>query len=153
MQRSYSTALATGALVSLLCAASAARAQSATVEIQGVAASDPGQKEQTIPASLARYKAVLKGTVFAAFRDAGSSTVKAAAGAKGSAVVAGYGVDVALIKTAAGKAKVEVTIKQGGKAIAQPLACSLSQGEPIMLSQLGAKDAPTILIFTLKDLE
>jgi len=126
-------------------------AQAVNVEIQGVAASDPGKKDQNVAPSLGRFKDVLKDTVFGTFKDAGSAKVKPATGGKDSATIAGYGVDVALIKTWGKKAKVEVTIKHGGKPIGQPISTALTQGEPIMISQLGAKDAPTILIFTYRE--
>jgi hypothetical protein len=129
----------------------AVHAQSVSVEIQGVTASDAGKKEQNVAESLARFKNVLKDTVFGTFKDAGSASVKPAAGGKDSATIAGYGVDVALIKTWGNKAKVEVTLKHGGKPIGQPISTALTKGEPIMISQLGAKDAPTILIFTYKE--
>jgi len=123
-------------------------AESATIEVQGVAASEPGKKEQSIPASLAQYKTVLKGTVFGTFSDAGSKTVKLAGGGKDHAAVGAYTVDVALLQAKGGKAKVEVTIKQGAKPIAKPVL-TLSSGEPVMV-EVGVKNSPTLLIFSLK---
>jgi len=116
-----------------------------------VAASDPGKKEQTIPGSLAQFKTVLKGTLFGTFSDAGCKTVKPPSGGKDHAVIGAYTVEVSLIKLQHGKAKVEVTIKQDAKPIAKPVF-TLSQGEPFMV-EVGAKDSPTLLIFSLKGVE
>lgn len=142
------------AVISALCvglslfAMPAAYAETATIEIQAVSASDPGAKQQSIPASLSRYKAVLQGTLYSNFTDLGSGTVKPACGGKDSTSVIRYTIDVTLARSVGGKAKVEVTIKHGAKAIAQTI-WNLAPGEPVMM-QVGQKDAPTILIFTLK---
>jgi len=137
--------------VLLLAGLGAACAEPVTVEVQGVAASDPGKKEQVIPASLAQFKSVLKGTVFGTFSDAGCKTVKPASGGKDQAVVGAYTVEVALLQVRGGKAKVEVTIKQGANPIAKQVL-NLSRGEPFML-EVGAKNSPTLLIFSLKGAE
>jgi len=151
--RVYCPVLSAVVVLAFCAALPAAYAGSATVEIQGVSAADPGKQPQTVPTTLARYKAVLKGTVYGTFADAGSAIVKPALGGKDSAAIGAYGVDVALSKIAGQRAKVEVTIKQGGKPIGQPIGCMLSPGEPVMVSQLGDKQKPTILLFTLKETE
>ena len=135
----------------LLAGFGAACAESVTVEVQGVAASDPGKKDQVIPASLAQFKSVLKGTLFGTFSDAGCKTIKPVSGGKDQAVVGAYTVEVALLQVRGGKAKVEVTIKQGANPIAKQVL-NLSRGEPFML-EVGAKNSPTLLIFSLKGAE
>ena len=129
--------------------AGSVRAESASVDVHGVNASEPGKKDKNIPASLNAYRAVLQTTTFGTFKDAGGQSVKAAAGGQGSASVAGYSVEIAVTKASGGKAKVDVTIKQGGKAIANPVTYNLSKGEPISM-QVGDGNAPTIFIFTLE---
>lgn len=153
MRGLYSSITCAVALSCLLLASQSARAESAAVEIQGVAASDPGKKEQTIPASLAQYRAILKASVFSTFADVGSKTVSSAVGKKSSATVGGYGVDVLLVKADGGKGKIEVTInKADGKPIAEPTTRTVTRGQPFSM-EVGSPKAPTILIFTLKGTE
>lgn len=129
----------------------AARAESVSVDVQGVTASDPGKKDQAIPASLNAVKGVLKDSMFGTFKDAGRQSVKIAAGKSANASVGHYGVEI-LVKSGGGdKCRVEVTIKEAGKAIGDPICLPLTRGHPRMVAQVGPKDAPTILIFTLKD--
>jgi hypothetical protein len=132
-------------------AISTVRAESVTIEVQGVAASDAGKKEQNIPSSLTAFKNVLKDSVYGTFKDAGHQKLKIKSGGNDAAAIGNYGVDVTLVKVMSGKARVEVTIKDGGNPIGKPISTTLTKGQPIMVSQLGSKDAPTILIFTLKD--
>jgi hypothetical protein len=120
------------------------------IEIQGVAAADAGKKEQTIPASLNSLKNILKDSMFGTFKDAGKQTIKVAPGGKSNATIGNYGVEV-LLKSGGEKCRLEVTIKDGGKAIGDPICLPLAKGHPRMVAQVGSKEAPTILIFTLKD--
>ncbi len=126
-------------------------AESASVDVQGVSASDAGSKKQVIPESLARYKKILSDTLFGQFKDAGRHEVTLTSGGKSSASIGAYDLDIQLRSCTAGKCRVEVTIKDGGKAIGQPLSVLLSKGDPRMVAQVGAKDAPTIIFFTLKE--
>jgi hypothetical protein len=131
---------------------SALCAETTAIEVQGVGASDPG-KTPVIPASLARFKGVLlKSTACGTFADLGCKTLKLAAGTKDNAMIGGYEVEVALVSVAGGKAKTNITLKQGGKAIGTPLNRALSQGEPITV-EAGTPKTPTILILTLKTTE
>lgn len=140
----------TAAFFAVLLLSGAARAESISVEVQGVSASDAGKKVQTIPASLSAYKSVLSECMFGTFKDAGKQSVKIAAGEKSNASVGSYGVEV-FFKGGGGKCRMEVTIKEAGKAIGDPICLSLTKGHPRMVAQVGAKDSPTILIFTAKD--
>ncbi|MCY3021100.1 MAG: hypothetical protein NTW87_18965 [Planctomycetota bacterium] len=151
MRLSYCSCVLPALLLTLALVAPGLRAESAAIEVQGVGATDAGKKEQTIPASLAQYKHLLKETLFGTFTDVGHQAVKPAAGGKDSAAIAGFTVEVTLVGVAGAKAKVQITIKQGGKPIGDPLASTLSKGEPLMISKVGSRDAQTILILTLKD--
>jgi hypothetical protein len=142
-----------GVCILLAAPAWAGAAGAATIEVQGVAASDPGKKVQTVPPSLAAYQQVLRGTLYGTFADAGRQSVTVTAGGKGSAAIGEYEVEIALASAAGGKAKVEITIKRGGKPIGQPLGRTLARGDPLMVSQCGSKEAPTILIIVLKQTE
>lgn len=117
----------------------------ATIEVEGVAASDPGRKNQSIPDSLAKYRAILGSTTFGSFKNIATQTVRSG----GSATIDKYTVDVAVVRVE-GKAKVEITVKEGGNAIASPLRRALTPGKSFSM-QVGSKDAPTIFIFTILD--
>lgn len=145
--------IAVVAVLAAICAWSAPCAETAAIEVQGVGASDPGKKDPVVPATLAKCKALLlKRTVFGTFTDVGSKTLRLAAGAKESAAVGGYEVELALVSVGSGKAKADVTIKQGGKPIGTQPGRVLSEGEPITV-EVGSSKAPTILIITLKGKE
>ncbi len=130
--------------------AGSARAEAASIDVQGVSASDAGKKEQSIPAALNAYKSILKDSMFGTFKDAGKQNIKVQAGGKGNATIGSYGVEVVL-KGGGEKCKLEVTIKDGGKPIGDPICLALSKGHPRMVAQVGSKDSPTILIFTLNE--
>ena len=134
----------------LLASAAEVRAEDVTVNVQCVAASDPG-KQKAIPASLKAYETQLKDAgPFATFTDAGKDTVKAAAGGNGSVTLSGYAVDVSVLsKTDKGHAKVQITIKENGKPIATPVKFDLSS-RPMMM-KAGDPNAPKIFLFTIKD--
>jgi hypothetical protein len=142
---------AAAAIVFALVFCGAARAETLVIDVQGVTASDPGKKEQNIPASLNACKAVLKDSMFGTFKDAGKQTVKIAAGGKSNASVGNYGVEIFVKAGGTDKCRMEVTIKEAGKAIGDPICLALTKGHPRMVAQVGSKDAPTILIFTHKD--
>ncbi len=135
---------------SALFASGSVSAEDVTVSVQAVAASNPGAK-QSIPASLKAYEAQLKDAgPFGTFTDAGKDAVKAAAGASGSVSLSGYAVEVTVLsKAEKGRAKVQITIKENGKAIGSPLKTELSS-RPFM-TKAGDPNAPKIFLFTIKD--
>ena len=126
-----------------------AYAESATVEVQGIAASDLGKKNPSVPAALAGYKAELLNTNYGTFADAGRQSVKTSSSTKGSAAIGKYSVDIAVTKVE-GEPKVVVTINAGGRPIITPIRHRLVSGRRFVL-EVGAKDAPTIFIITVKD--
>jgi hypothetical protein len=128
-------------------------AETAAIDVQAVSASDPGKKDPAVPATLAKYKALLlKRTVFGTFVDAGCKTLRLAAGAKDTATAGGYDVELTLVSVAGAKTKVDIAIKQGGKPIGIQPGRALSEGEPITV-EVGSSKAPTILIIALKGKE
>ncbi len=139
----------TAGLLLMFFTAGAARAESATINVHGANASDPGAKTKNIPASLNAYKSVLQATTYGTFVDAGGQSVSAAKGATASGSTGGYSVEITVNSASGGKAKVDVTVKKGGKAINNPAACNLTKGEPISM-QFGDGNAPTIIILTLQ---
>ncbi|HEY3322438.1 MAG TPA: hypothetical protein VGP72_18390 [Planctomycetota bacterium] len=139
------------ALVSAALLTATVRAESATVDVQGVSASDSGKKTQQIPDSLQACKKILQSTVFGTFKDAGKHTLTMPQGGKKTVTIAGYEIEVGMRAATAAKCRVELTIKDGGKPIGQPVSYTLSKGDPKMVAQFGDKDKPTILICTLKD--
>ena len=134
----------------LLLAGNVVRAEDAIVNVQAVAASDPGKKV-TVPASLKAYEPQLKDSPFGTFTDAGHDVVKATAGAGGSVTLAGFAVEIAAMgKAEKGRAKVQITIKENGKPIGAPMKTELTSGHPMMM-KAGDPQAPKIFFFTLKD--
>jgi hypothetical protein len=134
----------------------AARAESAKIEVQGVSASEPGKKPVSIPESLAKYKELLEKTTYGTFRDAGHDKVKAAAGAKDSATIGTYTVEVEVTKIVRGeKVKVTVTISEGKKPVGQPLSYMLAKDRTPVTIEVGGKekDTATIFILTLHSIE
>ncbi len=121
-------------------------ARAATVEVQGVKASDAGQAAANLPPSLAPYKKYLMG--FGTFADAGKQPITVSAGQTGSATVGGYKVEITARKTPAGKSKISITIKQDDNVLG-PTVCTMKQGDSRSI-QAGAAAAPTIFIFTLQ---
>ena len=135
-------------MLSLSTVARPVRAES--VEVQAVTATDPG-KPVVIPASLKRFETQLKEEPFGTFADSGHDTVTANAGGAGAANVGGYAVEVAVqSKAENGKLKVQVTIKQGGKALGQPWKTELVAGRPMRM-KAGEAKAPVIFFFTFKE--
>jgi len=141
----------TSLLLLCLLLTGSARAESATIEIQGVSASDPGKKNPAVPATLDAYKAELLNTTFGSFKDAGHQSVTAATGAKGSATLDKYTIEMALTRKE-GRKKIEITIKVGGRALTTPVGYPLARGQRFSM-QVGAKDAPMIIVFTVKEVE
>jgi len=139
------------AFAALLLIAAATHAQTASVEIQGVSAADAGKKNQTFAPSIAHLKGVLKETVFGTFTDAGKQDITVTAGAKASSRVKQYELDVTLKDAKPGKCRLELTIKDGGKPIGDPICVPVTKGQPKMVAQVGNREQPLILIFTLKD--
>jgi hypothetical protein len=125
-------------------------AEDAVVNVQAVAASDPGKKV-TVPASLKSYESQLKEGPFGTFTDAGHDSVKAGAGANGTVTLAGFAVEISVTgKAEKGRAKVQITIKENGKPIGAPMKTELTSGHPMMM-KAGDPQAPKIFFFTLKD--
>jgi hypothetical protein len=122
----------------------------ATIEVQGVSASNPGDKDKTIPATLEAFKPVLKSMPFKTFKDLGHNSVTAAAGGKGSANIAGYNVEVSVTKSEKGKSTVSITVTENGKAIGEPTTYELAAGQARQM-KIGDANAPKILFFTLKE--
>jgi hypothetical protein len=121
-----------------------------SVEVQAVAASDPG-KTPVIPASLKKLDAQLKEEPFGTFTDSGRDTATADAGGTGSCNVGGYAVDIMIVaKAANGKVKVQVTCKKGGTAVGQPWKTELTSGHPMRM-KVGDQKAPVIMFFTFKE--
>jgi hypothetical protein len=124
--------------------------QAATIEVQGVAASNPGDKDKAIPATLEAFKPVLKSMPFKTFKDLGHNSVTAAAGGKGSANVGGYNVEITVTKSEKGKSTVSITLTDNGKAIGEPTTYELATGQARQM-KIGDANAPKILFFTLKE--
>ena len=118
------------------------------VDVQTVSASNPG-KTASIPASLKKYEQELKDEPFSTFTDSGHDSVTAAAGgAAGTCTVAGYAVEVTVMEKSDGaKVKVQITIKQGGKAVGQPWKTELKDAHPLRV-KVGEPKAPVIFFFT-----
>ena len=126
-------------------------AQAATIEVQGVSASNPSSdKDKSIPESLQAVKATLQEMPFKNFKDLGHDSVKSAAGSKGNATVGGYTLEISVTKAEKGKATATITVKENGKPIGEPMSYDLASDQPRMI-KAGAADAPKILFFTLKD--
>jgi len=151
VRRVGSPGISAALILFALAFSAAARAETIVVDVQGVSASDPGKKEQNVPASLSACKSVLKDSMFGTFKDAGKQSVKIPAGNKSNASIGNYGVEILAKAGGNEKCRVEVTIKQDGKAIGDPICLALTKGHPRMVAQVGAANAPTILIFTLKE--
>jgi hypothetical protein len=128
----------------------AAHAATAVCEVQGVKASDSGKKDGEVPASLDRYKKMLQDMMFGKYEDLGRQSVKGAAGGSGNATFGAYTIEVSIKTVEGDKATVAVTIKEGGNAIGDPTAYTLTKGKPRTM-QVGKAEAPTIVILTLED--
>lgn len=125
--------------------------QAATIEVQGVSATNPSSdKDKAIPDSLQAMKSTLQGMPFKTFKDLGHDSVKAAGGSKGSATVGGYTLEISVTKSEKGKATATITVKENGNPIGEPMSYDLVSDQSRMI-KVGAADAPKILFFTLKD--
>lgn len=125
-------------------------AHAATIEVQGVSASNPSSdKDKSIPESLDAYKATLQAMPFKTFKDIGHDSVKGDTGAKGNATIGSYSFEVSVTKSEKGKATANITVKENGKAIGEPMAYELAAGQPRQI-KVGAETAPKIIFFTLK---
>jgi len=149
--RSHRTLFRTSLVAAALLFSAAANAESVTVEVQGVTASDPGKKEIAIPASIDHLKVALKDTVFGTFKDSGKQSITATTGVISTARAGIYDVDITLKAAASGKCRMDVTIKNGGKPIGDPICIGFTKGQPKMVAQVGNREAPTLVIFTIKE--
>lgn len=123
-----------------------AAAHAANIEVRGVEASEPGKKAD-IPGSLSEFKKHLSGTVYGSFKDLGEKNIK---GKGGSAAYGAYSLEVNVVKPGPKSVKVEVTIKEGGKALGTPASMDLKKGETVML-KAGEREKQTIFLLTLKE--
>ena len=108
---------------------------------------EPG-KTASIPASLKKYEQELKDEPFSTFTDSGHDSVTATAGgAAGTCTVAGYAVEVTVMeKNDGAKVKVQITIKQGGKAVGQPWKTELKDAHPLRVKVGEPKATGDILL-------
>lgn len=138
------------ALIACALAVTSARcAESATVEVQGIAASDPG-KRTSIPASLQKYKSVLESMPYGTFVDLGRKT--ASGPGRQSATLGKYTVDLNIHRAGENKASVTVAIKDGAQSIGQPVKYTLAQNKPQII-EAGSKDSKTVFVLTLQSTE
>ena len=135
------------------CCAIGAASESATVEIQGITATDAGKKPVSIPASLTRFKDILNSTPYGTFADIGLKQVKLAGGEKSSAAVGKYTVEFTEAKIIHGtKLRATVTLKEDGKPLGTPLRYWLAKDRPQII-EAGSKDAKTIFVVMLKSID
>ena len=140
-------------LLALLSGAARVEAASAQVEVQAVWANDTDK--DGVPASLERYKKVLKEMKFSSFKDKGKKTLNTAAGSKGSAAVGDYSIEIEVKSVAGAKATVAISAKESGKnsALGDPVSFTLTKGEPKQVFQLGDQKAPLVILVTLDDVK
>lgn len=129
---------------------SAGGVRAATLDIQSVVATRPGEKNAQIPESLAAYRGDLAMHTYGSFADGGKQTVELSASApKTSVKVDKFTLDVTRAQNSEpGKFKISVTVKEGAKEVMTPLVYGFGKEKTKQLILQG-KNGATIVFFTV----
>lgn len=130
-----------------LSAGSSHAADEAKVSVQAVKATEPGKKNEDLPASLKPYASILNKLGFGKYADGGSDSGSAAAGAKATLKAGGYTLEVTVGKIENGETTIKYVIKNAAGKEVGSNTVSLKSGSSTVTQ---VEEPAQVMVFIIK---